>query len=149
VTFEKRRRSLFELISEYIREIEEEIEERFREFFAEQPSWNARTRTLEPLCNVFVTPDEVVVTADLPYAEESTVQVKLLNEKLLEIRAKMKRTMCFEDLGITHQKGEISGFYCQVRIPVAVKTEKMHTSFRNGILEVRLPRKRGYEIKIE
>jgi len=149
MTFEKHRRSIFELISEYIREIEEEIEERFREFFAERPSWNARTHTLEPLCNVFVTSDEVVITADLPYAEESTVQVKLLDGKILEIKAKMKRTLCFEDLGITHQKGEFSEFYCQVRIPVAVETEKMRTSFRNGILEVRLTRKRGYEIKIE
>jgi len=149
MTFERRRRSIFELISEYMRAIEEEIEERLREFFVDHPSWNPRTCTLEPLCNVFITPDEVVITADLPYAEKDTIEVKPLNNNLFEIKAKLKRKICFEDLGITHQEGEFSTFYCQVRVPVAVEKEERKISFKNGILEVRLPRKKKHEIKIE
>lgn len=149
MTSESRKRSIFELIREYMRAIEEEIEERVREFFEERPSWNPRTCTLEPLCNVFVTPNEVIITADLPYAEENDIEVKPLNENLVEIKAKLKRKICFRDLGITHHKGEFSMFYCQVHIPVAVESNRRKVSFRNGILEVRLPRKRGYKIKIE
>lgn len=152
MTSEKRRRSLFDLIDEYMRRMEEEIEERFEalhHLFFERPSWNAKARTIEPLCNVFVAPDEVVVTADLPYAKEDTVKVKLLGDNVLEISAEMKRKICLEDFGITHHEGEFSWFHCRVNIPVPVSAEAKRVSFKNGILEVRLPRKRGYEIKIE
>ncbi|MCW3985708.1 MAG: hypothetical protein NWE91_04790 [Candidatus Bathyarchaeota archaeon] len=57
-----------------------------------------------------------------------------------------------EYLGIcarAHQKGEFSTFNCQTHIPVPVDMEKQEAKFKKGILEVRLPRKKGYEIKIE
>jgi len=115
----------------------------------EQLSWNIKARTIEPLCNVFVTPDEVIITADLLSSDPDSIEIELIDERTLEISAKMKRRICCEDLGITHQKGEFSTFNCQTHIPVPVDMEKQEAKFKKGILEVRLPRKKGYEIKIE
>ena len=117
--------------------------------FAERPSWNTEYCCLEPLCNVFVTPDEVVITVDLPNTEHETLKVEALSEDLIEITAKMKRKMRFDDFGITHREGEFSSLRCQPRIPVPVDTKRMKISFKHCILEIRFPRKRGYEIKVE
>jgi len=90
-----------------------------------------------------------VVTADLPNTEPETVKVEAVSEDLIEIAAKMKRKMRFDDFGITHREGEFSSLRCQTRIPVPVDTKRMKISLKRGILEIRLPRKRGYEIKVE
>ena len=62
----RRRRSIFELISEYIQEMESLAEELLPNG---RPSWDVKAHTIEPLCNVSVTPDEVIITADLPFSE--------------------------------------------------------------------------------
>ncbi len=140
-----KRRSIFDLIKEYMEETEALAEEPS----AERPSWNVEAHTIEPLCNVSVTPNEVIVTADLPSSDPDSVKVEPIDEKTLEISAKMKRRVCCEDLGIIHQRGEFSTFNCQTRIPVAVDMKKKEAKFKKGILEVRLPRKKDSEIKIE
>jgi HSP20 family protein len=104
---------------------------------------------LEPLCSVFVTPDEVVVTADLPNINADTIEVTPIDEDTLEIKAEMKRSVRFDEFGLTHRAGEFRFFRCQTNIPVAVDMNRMKTEFKRGILEVRLPRKKGYRIKVE
>ena len=145
----RRKRSIFDLMSEYMEEFEALADELMESTFAEHPSWNTESCCLEPLCNVFVTPEEVVITADLPNTEHESVKVEALSEDLIEITAKMKRTMRFDDFGITHREGEFSSLRCQPRIPVPVDIKRMRISFKHGILEIRLPRKRRYEIKVE
>lgn len=141
-----KRRSIFDLINEYVEEMEALAEELLP---FERPSWNVEAQTIEPLCNVFVTPNQVIVTADLPFSDPNSIKVEPIDEKTLEITARMKRRVCCEDLGIMHEKGEFSTFNCQTRIPVPVDTEKRKVKFKKGILEVRLPRKKGYEIRVE
>lgn len=142
----RRKRSIFDLMSEYMEEFEALADELMESTFAERPSWNIESCCLEPLCNVFVTLEEVVITADLPNTEHESVKVEALSEDLIEITAKMKRKMRFDDFGITHREGEFSFLRCQTRIPVPVDTKRMKISFKRGILEIRFPRKRGYEM---
>ena len=145
----KRRRSIFELMREYMEDLEAAAEEMAELAVAERPSWDVRSSCLEPLCNIFVTTDDVVVTADLPYTEPETVKVEAISEDRLEIGAKMRQKLRFDDFGITHRRGEFSSFRCQVRVPVPVHMERMKVYFKRGILEIHLPRRRGYEIKVE
>jgi len=145
----RRKRSIFDLMREYIEEFEAVADKLMDSPLAEHPSWNAESCCLEPLCNVFVTPDEVLITADLPNAENESIKVEAVSEDLIEITAEMKRKMRFDDFGITHREGEFSSLRCQPRIPLPVDTKRMKISFKHGILEIRFPRKRGYEIKVE
>jgi len=144
----KRRRSIFELMREYMEDLEAAAEEMAELAIAERPSWDVRSSCLEPLCNVFVTADEVVVTADMPYTEPETVKVEAISEDRLEIGAKMRQKLRFDDFGITHREGEFSSFRCQVRVPVPVNMKRMKVYFKRGILEIHLPR-RSFEIKVE
>lgn len=144
----RKRRSLFDILGEYFEELESWIE-RVTESSLERPSWDERECCIEPLCNIFVGPSEVIVTADLPYAEASTVKVEPIGEDAIEIMAKMKRKVSFGDFGITYREGEFSMFRCQTRIPVPVDMERMEIRFKRGILEIHLPRRRTYRISVE
>lgn len=145
---ERRKRFIFDLIEEYFESLEEWLD-RLRESLMESPSWNCETCTIEPLSDVTITGDEVKVTVDLPYADEQTIKVTPAGRDLIEVSAKMKRTVSFDDFGITHHSGEFHMYRCQVHIPVPVYMDKMQVKFKKGILEIKLPRKREYEIPIE
>jgi len=145
----RRKRSLFDLISDYIEDLETLSEELFEAEMAERPSWDIKSCCIEPLCNVSVTPDEVVVVADLPNTNPNTIRVEQISQDTLEIRAEMKRKIRFKEFGITHREGEFQYFRCLNHIPVPVDAKRMKTKFKRGILEVRLPRKKGVRIHVE
>jgi HSP20 family molecular chaperone IbpA len=146
VSSRTRRRSVLDLISDYLEKMESLADDLLP---FERPSWDIRAGTIQPLCSVSVAPEEVVVTADLPFSDPDSIKIEPSDERTLEITAKIRRRLCCKDLGIMHQRGEFSTFNCQTRIPVAVDMKRRTEKFKKGILEVRLPRKRGYEIKVE
>jgi HSP20 family molecular chaperone IbpA len=142
----KKKQSIHDMIREYLDE-----EEKLREGVPsiERPSWDLRACTLEPLSSIFVMHNEVIITADLPFAQPHSVKVESINSDRLEITAEMKRKVKFKEMGIVHHEGEFSSFSCQTRIPVPVDMQHMKTNFKRGVLEVRIPRKRRYKIPVE
>ncbi len=145
----RRKRSLFDLLSDYMEDLEALSEELLESELSGRPSWDLKSCCIEPLCNVSVTPDEVVVTADLPNTDPAKIKVEQVDRDTLEIRAEMKRKIRFKEFGITYREGEFQYFRCLNRIPVPVDAKKMKTKFKRGILEVHLPRKRGARIHVE
>ena len=146
--FEKQKKlSTFDSMEEYLEEIEALANELMARAFPEGPSWNTETCCLNALSNVFITPREVIVTADLPSVELETVKVEVLNENRIDIIAKMKKKVSFSDLGICHRSGEFSSLHCQGRVNVGIDSEKMKILYKEGILEVRFPRKNIHEIE--
>jgi len=144
----RRRRSIFDIMREHMEELEEIAEEMFDRFL-ERPSWDINAHSLEPLFDVSVSSDKVIVTADLPKVDPENIRISRISDDLIEITAKMRVKINFEDLGVTHRKGEFSYFSCRVPLPVPVDTSRAKARFKRGILEITLPRKRGYEIKVE
>jgi len=142
----KKKQSIYDMIREYLDEAEK-LKEGIPTI--ERPSWDLRACTLEPLSSIFVTPKEVIITADLPYVEPQSVKVEPINSDRLEITAAMKRKVKFKEMGIVHQEGEFASFSCQTRIPMPVDMQRMKTNFKRGVLEVRIPRKRSYKIPVE
>lgn len=143
-----RRKSIFDIMREYMEEIEEIADEMF-ERFMERPSWDISTQSLEPLCDVTVKSDVVIVTADMPKADPESIKITGISDDLIEINAKMRVKINFEDFGVTHRRGEFTCFNCRVPLPVPVDIRGAKVEYRRGILEITLPRKKGYEIKIE
>ena len=144
----RRRRSIFDIMRERMEELEEIAEEMFDRFL-ERPSWDISAHSLEPLFDVSVSSDSVIVTADLPKVDPENIRISRISDDLIEITAKMRVKINFEDLGVTHRRGEFSCFRCRVPLPVPVDTSKAKARFKRGILEITLPRKKGYEIKVE
>jgi len=142
----KKKQSIYDMIREYLDEAE-----RLKEGIPSivRPSWDLQTCTLEPLSSIFVTTREVIITADLPYAEPDSVKVEPINSDRLEITAEMRRKVKFEEMGIVHHEGEFSSFSCQTRIPMPVDMRHIKTRIKRGVLEIRIPRKRSYKIPVE
>jgi HSP20 family molecular chaperone IbpA len=136
----RKRRSFSEIADDYFRVLEKEFE-RWRETMLERPSWSEKACAMEPLSEIRVLATEVVITVDLPLTREGSVQVKPLDERTLEISAKMKRKIQFRELGVTHRKGEFHKLHCHLRIPVPVQTNRMNFKLKKGILEIHIPRK--------
>ncbi|MBS7625236.1 Hsp20/alpha crystallin family protein [Candidatus Bathyarchaeota archaeon] len=143
-----RRRSIFDIFREYMEELEELADE-IIERSMERPSWDTNAQSLEPLFNVFVRSDRVIVTVDLPKADPESIRISRISDDLVEITAKMRIKIRFEDFGVTHRKGEFTQFCCRIPLPVPVEVSEAKARFIRGILEVTFPRKRGYEIKVE
>ncbi|MEM1580984.1 MAG: Hsp20/alpha crystallin family protein [Candidatus Bathyarchaeia archaeon] len=144
----RRRRSIFDIIHEYLEDLEELADE-MTERFMERPSWDVSAQSLEPLCDVYVSHDKVIVTADLPKADPEGIRINGISDDLIEITARMKIKINFGDLGVPHRRGEFTCFSCRVPLPVPVDISRAKARFVKGILEITLPRKKGYEIKVE
>ena len=138
---EKEKVSNYDAMKDYIKEIEILTNELLNSSFPEGPSWNIETCCLYALSNVILTPNEVIITADLPNIETKTVNVVVINSNEIKISAKLRKKVRFVDLGIHHRQGEFSSLQCQGRVDVEIDKEKMRISYNEGILEVRFPRK--------
>jgi HSP20 family molecular chaperone IbpA len=137
----RKRQSISDMIDEYFEGMEKWVEQ-VRETLTEKPCWDLKTCAIEPLREITVTPREVIVTVDLPYAKRETVQVEAVDAASLEICAEMRRKIRLNELGVTHSGGVIQRFHGWIRIPVTVDMNKMKIQHKKGILEIKLPRKR-------
>jgi HSP20 family molecular chaperone IbpA len=142
-----RKKQTTDTVEEYLQQINELTDKILGYSSSEGPNWNIETCCLQALSNIFITPREVIITADLPNIKPETLKVDVLDEKLIEITAKMKEKVRFADLGICHRQGEFSFLRCQYRLDVAVAIERMKFSCEKGILEVRLPRKKNQTLR--
>lgn len=137
---DRRRRSIFDIVEEYMERMEEAIE-RYIEEFEERRLWHPSSETIEPLANVYVEPNEVVVTVDIPCADREGVNVRFLDEKTIEIEARLQRTLDFQSLKITHRSGRFRKYYIRMDLPVAVEPGRATITCYRNVLEIRVPRK--------
>jgi len=142
----RKRESISDMIDEYFEDMEKWADQ-VRETLSERPCWDLKTCAIEPLREITVKPTEVIVTVDLPYANEKTVRVEAVDASSLEIFAEMKKKIRLTELGVTHRKGVIQRFHAWIRIPVTVNMEKMKIQHKKGILEIKLPRKRSHSLR--
>ena len=103
-------------------------------------SWNVAAACIQPLYNLFVTAEEVVLTVDLPYVEQRRVRLNRSTEDSIEVYAKTNRKITFNDLGIKHRRGEFTCYHAIIRMPVPVNERKITKKFKRGLLEVHIPR---------
>ncbi len=144
-----RRRLFSEDIERLIDRVESLFEEIFSSEEAEKPMWNALQHSLEPLTEIVETPEEVIVKADLPLVRKEDLSVNV-SERILTIEAKMHRPVRFERWICDRGQICFDTISKSIRLPVDVKPEEAQAYFRQGILEVRLPKKIArHRVKID
>lgn len=130
----KERKSIFERIEERLREMEEAI----RGYMA--AGWDEASSSIEPLYNVLLRSDEVVITIDLPYVDLNKIEVKAVEDDRIEVLARTKQAICLGDFGLKHRGGEFTCYHTVIRIPAPVDKRKLTYRLKKGILEIHLPR---------
>ncbi len=91
-----------------------------------------------PLVNITETKDSFVVKADLPDLDPDDLNVSVTDD-LLIINGEKRKKISYKTDGIK----QIESFSSRVRLPSKVKIKNVRASYREGVLEIVLPKYRA------
>jgi HSP20 family protein len=89
--------------------------------------------------DVFEEKDEVVVKAEVPGLSKEDLDVTL-TESTLTIKGEKKKEEELRDKDYHRIERSYGSFARSLELPAEVKTDQAKASFKNGILEIRLPK---------
>jgi len=101
----------------------------------------------KPACDIIDEGDKITVLIDLPGFKKNDIDVEI-GENYVKVRAERKER---ESKNYMLQE-RIRNFYRFIELPVDVKEGEAKAKFRNGVLEITLPKRegrKGKKIKIE
>ncbi len=139
-----------------------EIESWFEEFFEEPfslrmwrkfPKWR-KLRELEgisPSVDMYDSKDEIVVKAEIPGVEKENINISL-TDSTLTIKGEMKKEEETKEEDYYYSERSYGSFGRMLSLPAKVQADKIKASFRNGILEIHLPKAeeaKPKEVKVE
>jgi HSP20 family protein len=108
--------------------------------------YDLERRELRPLTQITETDDQIIVNIDLPCVTKENIDIKS-TEDTLTIKAKMTECVRLSHYG--KKEAEFENYRKSIRLPCTVDPTKAYASFKNGVLEVKLPKKSyGSEISI-
>jgi len=94
---------------------------------------------VRPLIDIYETPEEVVVVAELPGVRKEDINISVVDDEL-EIRAEVRREEEIKEEAYYRRERYYRGFFRRIRLPTAVQAEKARAKYENGILTIRLPK---------
>ncbi len=117
-----------------------EMDQLFENFFGNRPYYApADADTLTPPVDIEETSEGYVIRADLPGMTEKDVKVSLVGD-LLTLRGERKREVENRS-GNVHRTERLFGtFERTFTLPAPVRGDKVKASYRNGVLEVSVPK---------
>jgi HSP20 family protein len=113
-----------------------------------------RLRELEeisPSVDMFDKKDEIVVKAEIPGVEKENISISL-SDNMLTIKGEMKKEEEVKEEDYYYSERSYGSFSRSLNLPAKVQAEKIKASFKNGILEIHLPKAeeaKPKEIKVE
>lgn len=131
---------------EEMREFKKRMDKAFEEFFKKpevkllKHEKTALPALREPASDVVVKDGKAVVRIDLPGVDKKDIQLNV-TETYVEVKAEKKHEVKVEKKGFFKQERSYAGFYRVIPLPAEVKAEKSEASYKNGVLEVKVPLK--------
>ena len=112
-----------------------------RPFFP--PAWRSRLRSelaeVSPTVDIFEDGDNVVVKAEMPGIDKENIDISL-TEDTITIAGEKKFEEKIEKKDFYRLERSSGSFSRTLRLPAGVQTDKAKASFKNGVLEVTLPK---------
>ena len=126
---------------------DEELRRMFGDFFAGtlRPFLDGHRRrpfsfgTSTPDIDLYEENNEVVVKAELPGMEKDDIEIKFTDYQL-SIKGDKKRDKGLKEENYYFSECSYGPFLRALDLPTDVHVEKVRTTFKNGILEIRLPK---------
>ncbi len=119
----------------------QEMDELFNRFFEVRPTRSVGTLEFSPTLDVYETPEEFVLFVTAPGVAENDLQVELANG-VLTVCGERKALMEGENV-TPHYISRMGGygkFTVSYTLPSNIDENKVNAVYRNGILEVHLPK---------
>ncbi|ATW26845.1 Hsp20/alpha crystallin family protein [Candidatus Formimonas warabiya] len=96
-----------------------------------------------PRVDVFETENEVVASCEIPGLEKKDdVQIEI-HDNLLTITGNISRTNEFKEEQAFHRERYAGRFQRSIGLPVQVISDGTKASYKNGVLEIRMPKAKG------
>lgn len=128
-----------------------EMDKLLREFFGEERPSTARGWS--PAVDIYETPSEVVVQAEVPGISRENIQIELTDERLV-LKGKKERSEEAENATYYLLERNYGEFERSFVLNVPVDIDKAEATYRDGVLTIRLPkvepkRAKRIEVKVE
>ena len=140
---------------------EHEMERMFDDFFGRRlrPIWDERwwpTKAIgvsAPAVDLYEEKDEIVAQVELPGIGKDDIQVNITDHRLT-IKGEKKKEEEIKEGSYYRSERSYGSFSRSVELPTEVQVEKAKASFKNGVLEIRLPKseaakKKEIKVKVE
>jgi len=126
----------------------EEIERRFEDFFRrpfsmmESPWWTrwpGLAGEVSPAMDIYEEGGDIVVKAEVPGMKKEEIHVDI-NEKTVTVSGEKKKEEKVERKDYVHLERTYGSFARTFALPAEVQTDKARATFKDGILELRVPK---------
>jgi HSP20 family protein len=128
-----------------------EMNRLFDSFFGRPATVAAGERVWAPLADMYETKDDLFVTFELPGIREKEVSVSITGD-VLTVKGERKLERDLKDEGYHRLERVYGPFERVVPLPMPVQADKVKATYRDGMLEIRLPKVeevKPKEIKID
>ena len=134
-----------------------DMERMMGDFFGRRPWWPERwfrTEGMEltaPVVDLYEEKDDIVVKAELPGIEKNNIEVNLADHTLT-IKGEKKKEEEIKEENYYRAERSYGSFVRTLELPKDVHTDKVKATFKDGILEVRLPKTeeaKAKEVKVK
>jgi len=92
-----------------------------------------------PLVDVIEKEDKIIAKAELPGIEKEDIKITL-NENVLNIRGEKKEQKETKEENYYFNERIQGSYFRSISLPVEVDAKKVKASFKNGVLEIILPK---------
>lgn len=140
---------------------ERDIERMFSDFFDRRWSplrggrwWPTKTADITaPAIDIYEEKDEIVAKAELPGVEKDDIHVDV-SDNILTIKGEKKKEEEIKEEDYYRSERSYGAFVRTVALPKDVQVDKARASFKNGLLEVRIPKteeakKKEFKVKVD
>jgi HSP20 family protein len=125
----------------HLQSFQDEMNRMFNQFFrggaGEEGGWGHYTWT--PPVDIYETDDALVFTADLPGVSKDEVSIEV-HQNTLTLRGERKRDAAVKEDDYHRLERAYGSFQRSFVLPAIVAQEKVQATYREGILELRLPK---------
>ncbi|HXG02402.1 MAG TPA: Hsp20/alpha crystallin family protein [Candidatus Binatia bacterium] len=132
-------------------EIQQEMNRLFDSFFGRPTSVQAGERLWVPLADMWETRDDLYVAFEVPGVREKDVSVSITGD-LLTVKGERKWDKEIKEDSFHRLERVYGRFERAIPLPVPVQADKVKATYRDGVLEIRLPKAeevKPKEIKID
>jgi len=119
--------------------LQDQFNRLFNESFRNHTEESALT-TWAPAVDIYKTPNELVVKADLPDVNEKDIDVRVENN-LLTIRGERKFEKSVSEENFLRVERTYGAFSRSFSLPNTVNAETIGAEYKNGVLTVTLPKR--------
>jgi HSP20 family protein len=135
-----------------VSDVQTEVNRLFDNFFG-RPAMAAAGRVWAPPVDLYETKDALVLSMELPGVRDKDVTVSITGD-LLSVKGerRFEPDAAKEELQFLHVERVYGKFERLVQLPIPVQTDKVKASYRDGVLEIALPKTeeiKPKEIKVD